>query len=569
MAQYTNTELLLPISDESVLGDISVATFDKMDECFRVTESIIKHLDDGGLAELLSGSLKDIDELFEVIYEETYKALYGNHGAIKSSSFQYLDSLTAVIDETYRIESIAYFISSVLVDFEMNWHHLEWCQFIQLYQKVCIIAARDHGKSYFFSYAYPAWKMYRYRPIDPNDQFPRKDLNLSHRGFILTNEMDLTKDLIEILKDNIEANDVLRERLYPGTKDGWAKENIKCKNGARLGGKSYGGSFRGRHPGYLICDDYLRENVIYSATQRQKSVNYFHATLMNAVLKKGQTLVAGTPMHENDIYGDLKTRKTWRYFEYPAVFPDGTVLWESRYNLNDLLDDRDDQGSLIFAREKLVRPIVSETSIFPLKTVKRALENMDKYTLVNDLDEFPKVFEVVSVGVDLAISANVGADYTYYTVWGIDEFDHFWLLYAYKKKGMSYGDQLNKMRSLDMRFQPDVFCIEDNQFQAVIGDMGEEELGLPVYKHNTGTNKYNFKYGLPSLSVLFERGKFHFPYGDDKSKKIVDNLISEFTSITWTDKGLEGVGEHDDGVMSAWKGVVGSRQIKSLGLDFL
>jgi hypothetical protein len=66
----------------------------------------------------------------------------------------------------------------------MNWHHLEWGDIAQRYNRFNIIAARDHGKSFFWSNAYLAWKLYRYKPYV--NKFSRKDLSLSKRGFLFS-----------------------------------------------------------------------------------------------------------------------------------------------------------------------------------------------------------------------------------------------------------------------------------------------------------------------------------------------------------------------------------------------
>jgi hypothetical protein len=43
--------------------------------------------------------------------------------------------------------------------------------------------------------------------------------------------------------------------------------------------------------------------------------------------------------------------------EYLAIYPDGRILWENRWNYTDLMDKRQSQGNLIFSRELLCRPI--------------------------------------------------------------------------------------------------------------------------------------------------------------------------------------------------------------------
>lgn len=551
-------------------NEFNPATFPKLDETFRIVDEIIKNLDDGSLMQMLQGNEGDIDDLLTLMTNETYDVLYGNGGiGTREIDFNYIDKLNDTMEEIFKIENITYFISTMMPEFELNWHHLEWGDWVNRFLRICILCSRDGGKSFYFSNAYPIWKMYRYRKFNPLDPFPRKDLHLSQRGFIMTSEMDLGIELMEILKDTIESNDALRDKLFPGGKsDGWSKISIKTKNGCKLTVKSYGGSFRGRHPGYMVLDDYLRENVIYSATQREKSNKYFFATVMNALLKEGQICVVGTPMHELDIYGELKKKKRWIVLEYPAIFPDGTILWPGRYNYQDLMAIQDEHGSLIFARERLVRPIMNETSIFPYKFIKRSFEGMEDFKLVSNRESYKKDFLYIVCGVDLAISAEAGADYSVYTVWGIDRNFNMWLMYVWRKKGASYNEQISTLHAIHLNFSCDLFCIESNQFQAVIGE-GAEDLGLPVFLHNTGTNKYNFKYGLPAMAVMFERRKMHLPRGDKFSKEMTDLMSNEFTSVTWTDKGLEAVGAHDDMVMSAWKGYVGMKNIDSVNFGVL
>ena len=81
-------------------------------------------------------------------------------------------------------------------------------------------------------------------------------------------------------KGTIEGNDILRERLYPDSRNSgaWASTNIVCKNGARLTCKGFGSSVRGAHPYWIVVADGLKDNVIYSQLQRQKSIDFFHDT---------------------------------------------------------------------------------------------------------------------------------------------------------------------------------------------------------------------------------------------------------------------------------------------------
>jgi len=50
--------------------------------------------------------------------------------------------------------------------------------------------------------------------------------------------------------------------------------------------------------------------------------------------------------------------------------------------------------------------------------------------------------------------------------------------------------------------------------------------------------------GVPSLSVLFEHGKYRLPCGDERSARLTDALANELVGL--------GIEHHDDMVMALW-----------------
>nr|DAO26776.1 MAG TPA: Terminase large subunit [Bacteriophage sp.] len=417
--------------------------------------------------------------------------------------------------------------------------------------------------SYYFSNAYATWKLYGYSKPRGSHFSARPTRSNSNRGYLFSFSLQQSVDLMEILKGTIEGNDVLRERLFPDTRavGAWASTNIVCKNGARLTCKGFGSSVRGAHPFWIVVDDGLKDNVIYSQLQRQKSIDYFHSVIMNMLVPGGQIVVVGTPFHASDLYGDLKTKKGWFVIEYPAIFPDGRILWPHRWSFFDLLDKRATQGNIIFSRENLCRPITNEASIFPLKVLERSLVRMENYVLVRNRDDFPIKFNKVVVGCDFAISANVGSDYTVFTTWGVDdETGERWLLNFHRQKGMTYNEQIQMLRGINARFRPDSMILEQNTFQQIFVQEADRQ-GLPVVGHTTGIDKYDLKNGWPGLSADFERGKIHIPVGDDYSRNVKDLIFSDLGSVAFTDKGLQSVGDHDDISSSFWLAKLGANLI--------
>ena len=425
--------------------------------------------------------------------------------------------------------------------------------------------------SYYFSNAYPAWQLYRYSRPKRSQYSKRPIRSNSNRGYLFSFSLQQSVDLMEILKNTIEGNDILRDRLVPDSKNSgaWASTNIVCKNGARLTCKGFGSSVRGAHPYWIVVDDGLKDNVIYSQLQRQKSIDYFHSVIMNMLVPGGQIIVVGTPFHASDLYGDLKSKsktatgsdKGWFVIEYPAIFPDGRILWPQRWGFLDLMEKRTTQGNIIFSRENLCRPITNESSIFPLKVLERSLVRMENYCLVRNRDDFPIKFNKVVVGCDFAISSNVGADYAVFTVWGVeDETGERWLLHFWRDKGKTFNEQMQVLKGINVRFRPDSIVMEQNVFQQIFVQESDRQ-GLPVVGHTTGIDKYDLKSGWPGLAIDFERGKIHIPIGDKYSQDIKDLIFTDLGSVAFTDKGLESVGEHDDISSSFWLAKLGANLI--------
>lgn len=537
-------------------------------ECLRVVDEIFDSLDDRGINEIMEGTELDIDSMIDIMLEETFAVLFTGHRDIDFAP-HYTERLSESIEETLRVNNLTYFITSVLPDFQFGWHHMEWGDLVMHYKKLCIEAARGHGKSWYFSNAYIAWQLYRYKKPRTMQFSMRPTKSNSNRGFLFSFSLQQSVDLIEILKGTIESNEILAERLMPqNTKEGaWASTNITCRNGARLTGKGFGSSVRGAHPYFIVVDDGLKDNVIYSSLQRQKSIDYFHSVIMNMIIPGGQTIVVGTPFHAQDLYGDLKTKKGWFVIEYPAIFPNGKILWPQRFSYATLMDMRNTQGNIIFSRENLCRPIVSDASIFSLEVLRQSLIRMDNYCLVRNRDDFPKKFDKVVVGADFAISSAVGADFYCYTVFGVGEDGGMWLLWIEVGKGKKYDEQLQILRGINARFRPDVMVFEANVFQQIFSE-GATDYGMPVVSHNTGTEKNDLSKGWLAIAIAMERGLFHIPTGDDFSVKMKDMIFDQLGSVAFTDQGLQSVGSHDDICSSMWLAMLG-RNLSRTGSKFL
>lgn len=264
-----------------------------------------------------------------------------------------------------------------------------------------------------------------------------------------------------------------------------------------------------------------------------------------------------TPYQENDLYAKLKEDPKFKVFEYPAVFPDGRLLAPDRFTFKKLMEEKQSLGTMVFSREYLVVPISDDSTIFPWEILMRSTYGMEKYMLVNNIESFPIKLAKVVIGCDFAVSGNVGADYTCYSVWGKDLLGNYYLLYIYREKGLSHNEQLNKIMQLDRSFKPSEIVVENNGFQSILADMARQQ-GIRNITPFTTTagNKKDLRTGWVSLAALFERGAIKCPWHTD-SRKQVEQMFGEFNSIAFRpDKGtLESISGHDDTVSSAFMAI--------------
>lgn len=532
-------------------------TMSEVEDIFQLTGDILENLDGCALNELCEGYSWDVDQLFLDIVNESNNLINSGGGA-QSFSFNYLTSLTDSLDLYLKDLSLAYFVSNTITDFDIETYHLEWFNLIQLYRNLVILAARGHSKSFCFSYAYPLWQMWKYKGSGKIG----KELTL------ITAEESLSSVFINQIKSQVEENPILREKLYPtGGKGKWADTHIITQNGFGLKGKGLNSSLRGLHTD-VLCDDILDESNFYNAKVRQETIELFNNVIMNIPLPKvGKVTVVGTPFHNSDLYSFLKTAKNWRVFEYPGIYPDGTLLSPDRFSLQEILDKKDTIGSIAFSREILMKPVTNQTSLFPMKIMKMNL--VDTVQMVGNRFNFPVKLTKIALGVDLAISANTDesadADYFCVSIVGLDELKRYWILNLYRDKGLSYLEQINVIKRLNEAFSPDIIMVESNQYQKAFADMLRDNgLTNVADRATTAKNKYDFQIGLPAVSVLFEQFRLKIPYQQDLyTRNLADIIMAEFNSITFNENKLQSSGGHDDTCMAIYLGITGLNYVNN------
>ena len=154
-------------------------------------------------------------------------------------------------------------------------------------------------------------------------------------------------------------------------------------------------------------------------------------------------------------------------------------------------------------------------------------------------------------GVDVAQSAEVGADNFVICVLAADDAGNRFVIDEFAEKGMPFRQQLATIEDWAARYEPDMIYIEANASQRIYGDELIRTTDLPIGKYVTSAGgKNSLDSGVPGLRTLIENGKLRFARGDAKSVERTDPLIAELTCFAWVDGKLQGVGSHDDRIMA-------------------
>ena len=474
------------------------------------------------------------------------------------------DPISRIVDEDFLLKrDLAYFAEEIL-GMEISDHHKFWSRIVAKHKKLGIEAARDHGKSFMFSFAYVIWRLY-YNWI-PNYLLDSKGFKSIPRisiGYIFSNTQDQSIKLLELVKREIEENPKL-EHLIPADRDVWSKTEIKVSNGAIVRARGWGQSVRGAHPVWIVCDDCLNDESIYSELQRMKQIDYFFSAVTPMLVPGGQLIVVGTPFHKEDLYQKLRENQAYHCFKSPALNESGQPLWPTRYSKEQLLARKQEVGSIRFSREYLCQAISDESSLFPEKILAQCFDY--EFEMPRYLEPEERKQLRIYTGVDFAMSSTVGADYTVITTLGVDKYQNRWILDIRRKKGLGLTEQLREIEDVYRQYKPIKILAENNGFQRIFSDELVRNTDIPIEGFTTTAGKKNsLEDGVPALQMLFENKKFVIARKTERDREKTDVLINELKAFTYVEGKLQGLGSHDDCVMSLW---IANQAISSHAFSF-
>jgi hypothetical protein len=471
-------------------------------------------------------------------------------------------------------ESLPLFARDIL-GMEVAPHLMDWGDAVNEHSRLAILAARDHGKSAFFSYAYPIWRAWS----EPGCEV-----------YLFSRTLEQAQEFLDIImwgRNNLRGLADIPELSYmvPTQEDFRTNPRVRLNrsdvvftNGSRIRAVGYGKAIRGRHPKYVVLDDVLNDNDMWSETERNKNISYFQSAIVNMVMpatqfdgyfEGGQCIVVGTPYHMADLYAWLEKNEVYCYLRYPGILTDETTGKESalfpwRWSLEQLHHKKKEIGSVAFSREILCLPITDDISIFPSYLFPPLYD--DKLTLRPTKEEIRQRGWDVYFGVDIARSASVGADYFVIFAMAKDRHGMRYLVDIHRSQGLPFRQQLEQISIMADRYNPSLVFIESNAMQQIYTDEMRRMTDIPVKEFvTTAVNKYPLDKGVPGLRIVLENQKLIIPKGDEYSRGVTAIWEAEASQFGYVEGKLQGIGTHDDTVMAWW---FAEEAIKAGGFSF-
>lgn len=414
------------------------------------------------------------------------------------------------------------------------------------HRRVDVQISRGHSKTELIA-VWATIYIAVYQPINP---FKDKKI---YEQLVVSSDYTTVTEVLDRIKDFFTAVPQL-EHLLPNKSDGerWNNTKIELRNGSIIHARSIKMK-RGLHVDRVVCDDLTTE---MSTLSDRETWSYFVGALLPmTTAKQAMIMVDGTPIRQSDIMSTLEKKKGWNHIKMPAIidWEERRILSPNRFTWQQLMDIREQQGTVVFEAEYMLNPIDDSTSLIKREHIRECFRK----TL--DINRHRAYFQEVYLGVDFAFSDRVTADWSVFFIIGKhpDE-DVFVMLDYIRKRGMSANEQFDYMRELNSVYKFDMIGLEENSIQAVTKDL--KGIGLPIKLFRTANvdekdkkkpdftstisvSKHNL---IIRLGTTFENQNILIPYKSEEAQEKAHRLLEECVSWAREEGKIVELGVHPD-----------------------
>lgn len=418
-----------------------------------------------------------------------------------------------------------------------------------------ILYPAGHGKTTLISTCLPIWAFCR----DPNIRIgiiAKNDDEAENIGQAIQAELigneDLIRDFGPFVPTRESGKPFSTKRMSVAGRTRIAKEPTVALFGAGSRGAL------GHRTDWIICDDIVHDQNAATPERREKLREWFNqGPATSGEYLDSRLTVVGTRFDPADLYQDLIDLETYAVQHEDAVTDEdeGKTLWPERWPWIRLMERKIEMGTLDF--NKRYRNIAVDRSRMAFREEWIRGGYIGKVKFPGCLDRNYKVGQFEKdwwryAAFDPAIGITRSRKFCAHVVLAVGSCaDHdkcFWVVDLER-------EQLTLPQQVDLIIRKhedyDLFesIVEANAYQAgllqaIKQKLDEQGKALRVNPHyTTRTNKPDPELGAHAMSRWFENGQVHIPWGDEHSKRKMQQLVDELIQFP---------GKYTDTVMAMW-----------------
>lgn len=376
----------------------------------------------------------------------------------------------------------------------------EWVAALEEYKRIVLWGHPESGRSTILAVLYVLWRLGR----NPN-------LRVAIVGYAAEQPM---KSLAAI-KAYIEKSQALHEvfpHLAPGGR--WTTTRITIKRprfsrdpSVQVMGAT--GTITGARLDLLICDDMLDYENVRNEQQRDTAMQRFRKRFLSRLTKTALVAFFANAWHRDDIAHRLE-RDGWWARRYPVMDEDGNSTDPIRWPLSRIEEVRTKilVDPAEFNRSMMCIPRDDTTARFKESWINYAYERGSDVACVPFLDEIPPGCAVIHA-VDLAVSKKTSAARSV-IVSGLVYPNGDRQLLAVRRGRWTGPEIVSNIVDVDRRYGG-IMIVENVATQEYILQFADQEAPIALVPFTTGRNKLDPRFGVESLAVEMERGRWIFP----------------------------------------------------------
>lgn len=320
--------------------------------------------------------------------------------------------------------------------------------------------------------------------------------------------------------------------------------SLRC---AGVGGEILGGRYT-----KILLDDVCTFETTYTKDRRDKFKSWFFSTVVGRLVEGARVICTGNAWYPDDLMHALAERgftvirnEGYREDDAGHIVPE-SILWPQQWSLQRLIKRRSDfggPGSVEAQRQLRCVPYSPGQGRFEMDWFDKAMERGRGVTFQAEYHGPWPTF----MGVDLGVQQTEGHDSTAFWCMAVDIYgsgDRLPLdMFEERIPGPT---TVKRLKEWKRRFGP-VIMVENNAAQDFIRQFASAD-GVETRAFTTGKNKANPDFGIPSLGVELQQGKWILPTGSGERSREYEFAVRWRTQcLNWTP------GQHTgDLLMSSW-----------------